>query len=79
MGLLQGANIAPKTSKDAKQLIGKNVQFLRNQDIDKSGRGYFFPRNGTIEDVVGKNLLLENGEMIHFSELVEMVEASKST
>lgn len=74
MSLLEGVNIAPKSSADAKKLIGKHVRFLRSSDIDKSGRGYFFPRTGTVTDVHGRYIFMENGSDIHLSELVEMVE-----
>lgn len=35
-------NIAPLNNNEAKKLIGKDVKYLRNSDIDKTGRGYFF-------------------------------------
>ena len=51
---LEGKNIKPYNNKQAKELIGKRVQFVRNCDIDKSGRGYFFPRDNVINDVKGE-------------------------
>lgn len=66
-------NIAPKTNAEAKRLIGKRVKYLCEENIDKSGRGYIFPRTGTITDVVGKNIEID-GDMIYLSKLVEMVE-----
>jgi hypothetical protein len=71
---MEGENIAPKTAAEAKKLIGKHVRYLRSQDIDKSGRGYFFPRFGIISEVHGRNIFMENGTDIQLSELVEMVE-----
>jgi hypothetical protein len=44
MGRLEGQNIKPRTAKEAKALIGKEVIYLQTGDIDRSGRGYFFPR-----------------------------------
>lgn len=29
---------------DAKKVIGKTLWYMRNADIDKSGRGYYWPR-----------------------------------
>lgn len=74
MSYFEGKNIAPRTASEAKKLIGKHVTFLRSQDIDKSGRGYFFPRSGVISEVHGRNIFLENGTDIQLSTLVEMVE-----
>lgn len=76
---LEGINITPKNTSDAKLLIGKKVQFLRNCDIDRSGRGYFFPRTGVVEDVIGKNVIMSDGATIYLSDLVEMVQATKET
>lgn len=70
--LLEGKNRAPKTAKEARALIGVRVEYLRNQDIDRSGRGYFFPRKGAVEDVNGKNLAID-GDWIAFSRLRELV------
>lgn len=66
-------NIAPKTNAEAKKLIGKRVKYLCEENIDKSGRGYIFPRTGTINSVVGRNIEID-GDMIYLSRLVEMVE-----
>jgi hypothetical protein len=79
MAYLEGQNITPRSTKEAKMLIGKHVQFLRKCDIDRSGRGYYFPRTGVIEDVNGKNLIMHNGDAIYLSDLVEMVEMQKES
>lgn len=79
MSYFNGINIAPRTSEEAKKLIGKHVKYLRSRDIDKSGRGYYFPRTGTIESVNGRNIFLDNGIDIHFSELIEMIEVELKT
>lgn len=72
---LNGKNIAPKTNKDAKKLIGLRVQYLLNKDIDKTGRGYFFPRYGTITNVVGRRIDMDDQKSydVSFSNLIEMV------
>lgn len=73
--LLKGKNIAPRNHKEAKTLIGMKVCYLRETDIDKSGRGYFFPRHGTIANVSGRNIAIdypENWVMV-YSEIREMV------
>lgn len=36
------------TKEGRSSLVGKHVQYIREVDIDKSGRGYFFPRAGMI-------------------------------
>jgi len=68
---LGGENISPRLASQARALIGKRVEFLRNLDIDKSGRCMFFPRRGTVESVHGRNFCV-SGDWVHFSECVEM-------
>lgn len=72
MSLLEGETLLPLRAKAARGLIGKRVRYLRRQDIDRSGRGYFFPRSGLVESVLGRNIEID-GDYVHFSELVEMV------
>ena len=73
---LEGENIAPATAADARKLIGKRVEFLRRQDIDRSGRGLFFPRRGTIAAVHGREIAIDHPEnfTIHLNSLVDMRE-----
>lgn len=72
---LKGENIAPRTNKQAKKLIGMRVQYLLARDIDKSGRGYFFPRYGTVTDVSGRSIDMNNSRSwdVYISDLREMV------
>lgn len=70
---LGGKNICPRSVATARTLVGKKVQFLRNQDIDKSGRGHYFPREGTVLEAHGRNINID-GDWVAFSELVEMKE-----
>jgi hypothetical protein len=64
---------APFRSNDArKKLIGKKIRFLRGCDIDRSGRGYIFPRFGTVEGTAGRSIFLECGGDIFVSDLVEV-------
>jgi len=37
-----------RTKEGRASLVGKHVQYIRELDIDKSGRGYVFPRTGII-------------------------------
>lgn len=73
---LEGENIKPTTVKEARALIGKYVRYLRREDIDRSGRGYFFPKSGKIVDAVGKNIAIDSSDnfCIYLSDLREMVE-----
>lgn len=73
MNCLIGQSIKPKTAKQARELIGKQVTYLRNVDIDRSGRGYFFPQYGTVNDVHGRNMQIGE-DWIYISSLEEMVE-----
>jgi hypothetical protein len=71
---LTGTNIAPRTAKQARALIGRNVTYLQKADIDRSGRGFFFPRAGRIADVSGRNIAIDSPDnfVIYLPDLVEM-------
>ena len=73
--ILEGENIAPRNAQEARALIGKQVRYLRNVDLDRSGRGYFFPRIGTVESVVGRELVID-GDYVLRTRIVEMVECA---
>lgn len=57
--LLDGENVRPRTAAQARSLIGKRLEYLRESDIDRSGRGYIFPRRGTFKEVIGRNVEVE--------------------
>lgn len=69
---LTGENIKPRTIKEARLLIGKRVSYLRDSDIDKSGRGYIFPQYGWIESAKGRHIVI-TGDYVHMSNLREMI------
>lgn len=69
--MLEGENVTPHRNSEAKKLIGCQVQYLCGRDIDRSGRGYFFPQTGTVNDVYGRNIQI-NDEYIYLSTIVEM-------
>lgn len=73
---LTGENIRPRSAEEARKLIGKKITYLREQDIDRSGRGYFFPRQGEVTSVQGRNIEFGNGDWQTLSSLVEVVERS---
>lgn len=73
MDFLEGLNIKPHNNKTAKSLIGKRVKYLHEIDIDNSGRGYFFPKYGTVEEVKGREMCID-GSWVSISEVREMVE-----
>ncbi len=73
---LGGESIVPRYASEAKKLIGKRVEYLRQSDIDKSGRGYYFPRVGRVESATGRNIEID-GDWVSLSELVEMREVAK--
>lgn len=61
-----------RTAAQRAALVGKRIEYLRNCDIDRSGRGYFFPRIGIVEDVLGINLCLTDGSYVSRPELAEV-------
>jgi hypothetical protein len=73
--LLNGENLVPLTAEKAKKLIGHRIRYLRGSDIDKSGRGHFFPRGGVVVGSFGRNLEIDSeGNFIRFYSLVELVD-----
>jgi hypothetical protein len=53
-------------------MIGKRITYLCHADIDRSGRGYFFPRYDKVIDAKGIYLILETGNAISRSDIVEI-------
>jgi hypothetical protein len=70
MKYLEGNHIAPTV---AKEHVGRKVQYLLSRDIDKTGRGYFFPRTGVITDVFCKQIDFGNGDYITYKQCREIV------
>lgn len=74
---LKGEKLDLSTAAKRRALVGKRVEYLRDSDIDKSGRGYFFPRVGTIEQAVGRQLCFLHDDWIMSADIVEMREITK--
>jgi hypothetical protein len=70
---LEGQLVHLRTAADARKLIGKRVEYLRDCDIDKSGRGYFFPRYDTVAEVHGRQIIFGNGNSTGIRDIVELV------
>ncbi len=73
MNRLEGEQAAFQTAEDRKKLVGKVIKYLRQCDIDKSGRGYFFPRVDVVIDAKGRQLILSNWDSLSAGDLVELV------
>jgi len=74
MERLKGTHIPKEKLKD---YLNKRVIYLFSRDIDRSGRGYFFPRIGTITYITRYNIDFDNGmEFQSLSDLREVVEAT---
>lgn len=64
-----------KDQKTLKSLVGKIVTVLVKNDIDKSGRGYYFPRVRKVTDVTGRAVEFDgNQDYINFRDIQEIVE-----
>lgn len=68
---LEGENIAPVSGKQARALLGRTVRYLRDSDIDRSGRGYYFPKTGAITGIHRGHIEID-GDWISMSRIVEM-------
>ena len=68
---LEGVHHQPK-KESLLPLVGKHIVYLCSSDIDKSGRGYFFPKSGTIEGF-HRNCVVIDGNHIAMSSIKEIV------
>lgn len=72
MNYLEGEHIQINR-KSILGILGKDIKYLLNKDIDKSGRGYFFPRIGIIEEVYRNNVFFDDGTNTHINDLKEII------
>jgi hypothetical protein len=72
---LKGNNQKPNSASSAQRLIGSKVQYLRGRDIDKSGRGYYFPQTGRVTGAYRRTVEID-GDPVYFADLVELVVVS---
>ncbi len=73
--LLEGENHAPLTAAKVKALAGHRIEYLRDSDIDKSGRGYIFPRTGLVLGSHHRNVEMDyECNYVSMSSLVEVVD-----
>lgn len=72
---LEGENLKPNSAKEARALIGKRIKYLNVDDVDKTGRGYFFPKYGTVVAVSGRNIAIdyENNFITSISRILELI------
>lgn len=74
---LQGIHLSINT-KDLKNSLGRTVKYLCKNDIDRSGRGYIFPRMGVITDVYKRHVEFDHSQdYIHFSDMEEITISEK--
>lgn len=71
---LKGEALAFKTKAEAEKLIGKKVEYLTPHGIDRTGRGYIFPRTDFVKSVFGKHIEFEYAGYIHRNSITEMRE-----
>lgn len=69
---LDGPIVPFRTAADRKALVGKTIRYLRRSDIDRSGRGYFFPRVGKVVEAKGVRLVFDNWNSVERGDLVEV-------
>lgn len=69
---LDGVQARFRTASDRRSLIGKRVCYLLSSGIDRSGRGYIFPRHGLVTHTSGKNIYIDDNPE-YVSNIVEMV------
>lgn len=60
-------------SPTLKKMIGAQVEYLLERNIDKSGRGYFSSNYGKITDIVRKQVDFGNGCYESFNSIREIV------
>lgn len=70
---LDGENIKPHTTREARKLIGKKVSYLCQHHIDHNRGSSCLPKVGIITDVLNRELVI-SGDYILISRIAEMVE-----
>lgn len=73
---LTGVNVKPAGVAAARDLIGRRVVYLTTADIDNSGRGYFFPKHGTVTDAHMRHIEIDNDRFVRLNSVVEMTLAT---
>jgi len=76
---LDGENIRPKNKDETLKLVGKKVKFIRDFDIDKSGRGYVFPRVAFITGYAERCIEFDKSTYERISSIIEMQLLNEST
>lgn len=70
---LTGTKLAkPYPNPTLRKLIGREVEYLENKDIDRSGRGHYWPQRGTITGVSGRNIELDSSKWVYKPDLVQL-------
>lgn len=74
MSMLNGDSCKPWNAADAKKLIGQRIEYLRISDVDRSGRGYYFPRRGVVVAAKGRRIAIDDEwNWYGISDFVEIV------
>lgn len=61
----------PRLVADIRPLVGKKIEFVLERDIDRSGRGFYWTKFGTVVREQGKNIWLDNGDVYFWREINE--------
>jgi len=62
-----------RTESAIKDAIGRQICYLQSSDIDKTGRGYIFPRYGYVENVKRGHIYFSGGNApVRIKDLVEL-------
>jgi hypothetical protein len=72
MNYLDGEQL---NKSELKNYVGRRCQYLLKRDIDKTGRGYFFPRSGVITFANKRQVDFDDRQEFHsiLSDLREIV------
>lgn len=58
---------------EARKYLGKRIWYLRSEDIDKSGRGYYWPRFMRVDEVSrGMFKDVEGGREVRFKDILRL-------
>lgn len=72
MSYLHGEHIEFKTTKSAKEHIGKSVKYLKKVDVDPHRGASKYPRFGTVEEVINRQTRI-GGDWMLLSDISEIV------
>jgi hypothetical protein len=60
-----------KTKENIKKLIGKNIVYITEKDIDNK-RGYIFPKYNIVQSIKYNQIIFVNYDSVYIKDIIEI-------